>query len=100
MKIWSKVRITDKNRDIELLSKSLTNYLYGYGPILEICRKYGIREEDRRMLDQYTANRIGGLLMLYLSKDTKRINDIANKYNISASNITDVFPEIEGYVEK
>ena len=38
--------------------------------------------------------------MLYLSKDFPRINDIANKYNINASNISDVIPEIEGYIEK
>ena len=32
MKVWSKVRIKDKHKDIEVMSKSLTNYLYGYGP--------------------------------------------------------------------
>ena len=100
MKIWSKVHITDKNKDVELISKSLTNYLYGYGPILNLTRKYNITPEDRTKLDQYTANRIAGLLMLYLSKDTKRINDIANKYNINASNIKEIIPEIEGYIEK
>lgn len=100
MKYWTKVHITDKNRDVELLSKSFTNYLYGYGPIQDICRKYGIRPEDRKILDQYTANRIAGLLMLYLSKDYTRINDIANKYNIDASLITEIEPEIEGYIKK
>ena len=100
MKIWAKVKITDKNKEVELISKSLTNYLYGYGPILDICRKYNIKEEDREILDQYTANRIAGLLMLYLSKDITRINDIANKYNINASRIKNIIPEIEGYVEK
>ena len=100
MKRWAKVKITDKNKDVEVLSKSLTNYLYGYGPILDICRKYNISIEDRKTLDQYTADRIAGLLMLYLSKDVKRINDIANKYNINATNITEITPEIEGYVDK
>ena len=100
MKMWSRVKIKDKNKDVELISKSFTNYLYGYGPILDICRKYNISSEDRKILDQYTADRIAGLLLLYLSKDIKRINDIANKYNISASTISEIYPEIEGYVEK
>ena len=100
MKIWSKVHIKDKNKDVELIAKSLTNYLYGYGPILNLTRKYNISKEDRTKLDQYTANRIAGLLMLYLSKDIKRINDIVNKYNINASNLKEIIPEIEGYIEK
>ena len=100
MKIWVKVHITDKNKTINNISKSLTNYLYGYGPIQDICRKYNISPKDRSMLDQYTANRIGGLLLLYFTNDKKRINDIVNKYNIDASYLSDVIPEIEGYVEK
>ena len=100
MKIWAKVHITDKNKDVETLAKALTNYLYGYGPIQNLTRKYNVSNEERNNLDQYTANRIAGLLMLYLSKDYQRINDIANKYNIAASEIKDIIPEIEGYVEK
>lgn len=100
MKIWTKVHIKDKNKQVELIAKSLTNYLYGYGPILDITRKYKVSDEDRKMLDQYMLNRIAGLLMLYLSNDYKRINDIANKYNIEASLVKDVLPEIEGYIEK
>ena len=100
MKTWTKVSIIDKSEDVEKLSKSLTNYLYGYGPILDITRKYNISKEDRDLLDQYTANRIAGLLLLYLIKDTNRINDIANKYNIDASNIKTIIPEIEAYIEK
>ena len=100
MKIWSKVFIKDKNKDVELIAKSLTNYIYGYGPILDISRKYNIDPLDRKKIDQYTANRIAGLLMLYLSKDYRRINDIANKYNINGTNITEIIPEIEGYIDK
>lgn len=100
MKIWTKINIKDKNKDVEIISKSLTNYLYGYGPINDICHKYGISNEDRRKLDKYTANRIGGILMLYLSKNIKRINDIVNKYNIDVTTIKDIEPEIEGYIEK
>ena len=56
--------------------------------------------EDRKELDQYTANRIAGLLMLFLAKDTNRINDIANKYNVDSTKIEELLPEIEGYVNK
>ena len=100
MKIWAKVTIKDKNKEVESVAKSLTNYLYGYGPIHDICRKYNINPNDRKLLDQYTANRVAGLLMLYLSKDIQRINDIANKYNIDAVNMDNIKPEIEGYIEK
>ena len=100
MKVWTKVQIKDKNKEVEDITKSLTNYLYGYGPILDITRKYNITPEDRTIIDQYTANRISGLLMLYLVKDYKRINNIINKYNIDASNLDTIIPEIEGYIEK
>lgn len=100
MKMWSKVHIQDKNKDVEIISKSFTNYLYGYGPIIDICNKYHISEADKRILDQYTADRIAGLLLLYLSKDIPRINDIANKYNVSNSTVREIHPEIEGYIEK
>lgn len=100
MKIWTKVKLKDKNKDVELITKSLTNYLYGYGPIQDITRKYNIQKEDRKILDQYTANRIAGILMLYLAKDVNRINDIVNKYNIPEGIIKDVVPELEGYIEK
>lgn len=100
MKIWTKVRLKDKNKDVELIAKSLTNYLYGYGPIQDITRKYNIQKEDRKILDQYTANRVAGILMLYLAKDVNRINDIVNKYNIPEGIIKDVIPELEGYIEK
>lgn len=100
MKIWAKVRIKDKNKEVEDIAKSLTNYIYGYGPILDLTRKYNITPEDRKQIDQYSANRIAGLLMLYLSKDYKRINDIANKYNIEPTTKYEIQPEIEGYVDK
>lgn len=100
MKIWTKVKLTDKNKDVELIAKSLTNYLYRYGPIVNITRKYQIKPEDRKILDQYTSNRIAGILMLYLVKDTKRINDIVNKYNITEGIVQEIMPELEGYIEK
>lgn len=100
MKVWTKVKLTDRNKDVEAISKSLTNYLYGYGPIQNITRKYQIKEEDRKLLDQYTANRIAGILMLYLANDINRINDIVNKYNIPDGIIKEIIPELEGYIEK
>ena len=100
MKIWTKVHIKDKNKQVDLISKSFTNYLYGFGPISDIVKKYRISPEDKLLLDQYTANRIAGLLMLYLSNNYTRINDIANKYNIDGNLIKDIEPEIEGYIEK
>lgn len=100
MKVWTKVSIKDKNPQVERISRSFLNYLYGYGPILDICRKYNIAPEDRYMLEQYSANRISGLLLLFLSKDYHRINDIANKYDLNAASMVEIIPEIEGYVEK
>lgn len=100
MKIWAKVRIKDKNKEVEDIARSLTNYIYGYGPILDLTRKYNISPEDRKKIDQHSANRIAGLLMLYLSKDYGRINDVANKYNINPTINYEISPEIEGYVNK
>ena len=100
MKIWTKVHIKKYEIGVFKLAKALTNYLYVNGPINEICNKYNISLEDKKILDQYTANRVAGLLMLYLSNDTNRINDIANKYNIDNPNILDLLPEIEGYINR
>ena len=30
MRVWSKVHLKEQNRHVELISKSLTNYLYGF----------------------------------------------------------------------
>ena len=88
MKVWTKVRLKDYNKDIDIISKSLTNYVYGYGPIQDIIDKYNI-----------CANRVAGLAMLYLAKDVDRINDIVNKYNVGTS-VEGIVPEIEGYITK
>lgn len=100
MKVWTKVHLKDQDRSVELISKSLTNYLYSYGPIEALTRKYNISREDRKVLDQYTANRIGGILMLYLAGDTRRINDIVNRYNLDNNLVKSILPEIEGYINK
>ena len=99
MKVWTKIKIKDQNKDLNILSKSLTNYLYKYGPTQDIYRKYNISSEDKAILDKYTTDRIAGLLLLYLTKDYDRINDIANKYNLN-DNIASITPEIETYIDK
>lgn len=99
MKIWRKAIIADNyDKKINLIATSLTNYIYKYGPISDITLKYKIKEEDIKELNQYTTNRIAGLLLLYLAKDVDRINDIVNKYN--NYELQNVMAEIEGYVEK
>lgn len=100
MKIWTKVHIKNYDKSVFNIAKAFVNYLYSNGPINDITTKYNISIEDKKILDQYTANRIAGLLMLYLAKDTSRINDIANKYNIDNNKIVELYPEIEGYINK
>ena len=65
-----------------------------------ICKKYNVDAKDRKILDQFTANRVAGLLMLYLAGDTRRINDIVNRYNVDHSFVSNILPEIEGYINK
>ena len=100
MKVWTKVHLKEQDKNVELISKALTNYLYGYGPIDSICKKYNVDSKDRKILDQFTANRVAGLLMLYLAGDTRRINDIVNRYNVDRSFVEGILPEIEGYINK
>ena len=100
MKVWTKVRLKDYNKKVYYINRSLTNYLYKYGPILDIERKYKISDEDMHKLNQYSANRIAGILMLYLAKDFNRINDIVNKYDIPDGDCKEIIPEIEGYINK
>lgn len=100
MKVWTKVQIKDRDPKIDLISKSLTNYIYTYGPINTIISKYNISKDEYIELSQYTANRICGILMLYLANDIDRINDIANKYNLNNGIVKKTTPEIEGYINK
>ena len=100
MKIWKKARFLKKNKLIEMISRSYINYIYRDGPINEIIRKYRIQPEDILKLNQYTADRIAGLVLLYLAKDKERLNDIVLKYNSDQLLVTDIIPEIEGYIEK
>lgn len=98
MKVWSKLKLKEQNYQVNLMAKSLANYLYKDGPINDITSKYNISIHDRKILDQYTTNRIAGILMLYIAKNKDRINDIVNKYATSDDVL--VTPELEGYIEK
>ena len=98
MKVWTTLKVKDENKLINKIAISLTNYIYKNSPINDIVRKYKINNEDKKMLDRYTQNRIAGLLMLYSSKNTSRINDIVNKYLTNTD--IDITPELEGYIEK
>lgn len=100
MKVWTKVHLKDKNTKIEQIGRSLTNYLYSVGPMSNIKDRYNISNEDYQEITQTTANRISGILMLYLANDYKRINDIVNKYNIRNDTISSIIPEVEGYINK
>ena len=100
MKVWTTVKIKDTNKDVKLIANSFSNYLYRNGPILDIYYKYNISQTDKYMLEKDIKDKIAGLLMLYLSKNTERINDIANKYNLNNNDIDTIIPTIEAYIEK
>ncbi len=100
MLIWKKVQLENIDKKTSLLSNALTNYIYKEGPIVKLFNKYNISKEDIELLDNYTASRIAGLTLLFFSGDSKRINDIANKYNylVDIDDVNKIKPEIEGYV--
>ncbi|MDD5888874.1 MAG: hypothetical protein PUC82_05265 [bacterium] len=100
MKVWTKVHLKDRDAKVEKIGRSLTNYLYDSGPMVNIKERYNISKDDYKEITQYTANRISGILMLYLASDYKRINDIVNKYNIKNESINNIIPEVEGYINK
>ncbi len=100
MKVWKRAKFLKKDKNIDLISKSYVNYIYKYGPINDIIRKYNINPSDIYKLNQYTANRIAGLIVLYLAKDTNRLNDIVLKYNTNDLLVSEIVPEIEGYIER
>lgn len=98
MKVWKRVKIKNDNKKINIVANALTNYIFKYGPITSIINKYKVDSNDINELNSYTSNRIAGLLLLYIAHDKKRINDIVNKYN--RENISNIIPEIEGYIDK
>ena len=100
MKVWKKARFTKKDKEIDMISRAYLNYVYRDGPINDIIRKYHIQPNDILKLNQYTADRIAGLVLLYLAQDKKRLSDIVLKYKSDQLFVLDIISEIEGYVEK
>lgn len=50
MKIWTKISLKEKNRDIDIISNSLLHYLKKDGPLDEICSKYNIDQTDLKKI--------------------------------------------------
>ena len=98
MKVWTKIEVKEKNKDINTIANSLVNYIEKDSPFNDIYYKYNVELNEKNKLEQHMANKIAGLLLLYFSKDKKRINDIVNKYNSNTKK--EVYPELEGYIEK
>ena len=98
MKIWTKVKLKEYDKDIDILSNSMVNYLYSNGPIVDIFNKYGLKEEERKRVEEYTSSRIAGLLTLHMADDKRRIKDIINRY-YHQENTHKILPEIEGYID-
>ena len=93
MKVWSKVKFKNSDKNVNLIAKTLTNYLCHDNFVYQ---KLG--SEAQTYVKQDLANKVAGILMLYYAKDYKKISDIVNKYNISSH--IEVTPEIEGYIQK
>lgn len=93
MKVWKKVRFKKSDKNINLIAKALTHYLYHDNLVYE---KLGV--ETRAYLEKDMTNKVAGILMLYYARDFSRINDIVNKYNQNSQIM--VIPEIEGYLQK
>ena len=87
MKVWTKVHIKDKNKQVELISKAFTNYLYTYGPILNIFRKYGVSLEDKKALDKYKPTTEKGKYILSRRKQGVSIQDLTQELNVSRQTI-------------
>jgi len=100
MKVWKKAQFLKKDKKVEELCRSYINYIYKDGPIDYINAKYNIEENDLKILNEHFANRMAGLILLYLAKDKKRLNDIALKYQSTKLLVPEIIPEIEGYIEK
>lgn len=98
MKIWTKIRIKEENKNINIMAASLTNYILEDNPLINLYNKYNVNNKDKEEIKTHITNRMAGLLILYFSKDKNRINDLINKYN--RNDIKEVIPEIEGYKEK
>lgn len=100
MKVWTKIKLKDYDKNIDTLSNAMTNYLYKYGPITDIFKKYGVTYQEKKVLEEYTSSRIAGILTLYMANDKRRIHDIVNKYYSKDFSAQTIIPELEGYIER
>ena len=93
MKVWSKVKFKKSDKNVNLIAKTLTNYLCHDNLIYQRLGK-----DTQTYMQQDLANKVAGILMLYYAKNYNKISDIVNKYNVSSH--IEVIPEIEGYIQK
>lgn len=100
MKIWKKVRFLEKDKKIDGIIRSYVNYIYKDSPINDLAKKYRIDPSDIIKLNQYTADRLAGLLLLAMAKDKERLQDIVLKYQSDQLLVGEIIPELEGYIEK
>ena len=99
MKVWKRVRFLKKDKKIDMITKSYVNYIYENSPINEIFDRYKVSPSERVRLNQYIADRIAGLVVLSLANDKERLNDIVIKYYNNQLLVSEIVPEIEGFID-
>ncbi len=100
MKVWTKVKVEQKNKTIDELIKAYINYLLKDNDLARIAAKYHIQEDEIEKVYEQLASRIAGILILYIGNDRKRLRDIINRYHGESAYLKQIFPEVEGYVER
>lgn len=100
MKVWTKVKIEQKNKDVERLIQAYTNYIFKDTSLSKLKAKYQISQEEINTVYQELASRLGGLLILYIGQDQRRLHDIVNRYQSANASFSNQAPEVEGYIEK
>lgn len=97
MKVWKKVHLKEQDKNINILSNTITNYLYTNGPLEQLCMKYHVNHQE---IKKYIANRIAGILVIYIANDQRRIHDIVNRYYTKETFLSHIVPELEGYIDQ
>ncbi len=100
MKVWTKVKIEQKNKEIDALIHAYTNYLFKDNMMSVLALKYHIGEEDIEKMYETIAARIAGILILYIGNDKKRLYDIFKRYQGKNTYLKQVTPIVEGYIER
>ena len=100
MKVWTKVKITKKDKELEQIVTSYINYIFKDTAFSYLAKKYQMTEYDVQIFYQKLAARIAGVLLLYLADDKKRLQDILNKYSQENVYLKDLIPEVEGYIDR